>query len=293
MKSKGKLQLCFLCVWLVLLAGCSSASKHALAPEASKDYMYAVTESTDVAYENEDGTDVALPQARKVIVNGSMTMRTDSFDETVSAIEQLVTERGGYIQDARRQTYAPGKSTYDAVLRFPAEVYDAARQDIQMMGVLQGYNQQTEDATDQYTDLAGRLQVKTVEESRLLGLIQAAEENPDTPVETILALEERLGQVREEMALMEAHMTAINRQSAYATLSLHLMESPMPFQTAEGLGENMQGAFMASALLMAKLFQGVAVFIAGALVPVGVLAVAMLAVRFVMIQVRKRMKQNK
>ena len=237
----------------------------------------------------------ATPQApaqprRMIIRTASINMRTDYFDDTVTAMRSIINEHGGYTEagdlsiNTRGQNIADGR-VYNATFRVPSYNYDAARTQIEALGNVFHSSETADDRTMEYHNLASRLETRRIEEERVLELISIADN-----VEDLLALEERLGRIRTDIEVFESRMRNIDRLAAFSTIHVSLHENTrqiIALSISDDLGGRIQRAFAGSVNGTVRFFQGVLIFFAGAVVPLLMLAIPGLAAFLIVRRIRR------
>ena len=73
--------------------------------------------------------------------------------------------------------------------------------------------------TSQYTDYEARLDSLRTQEERLLAMLEKSED-----VESLIALEQRLADVRYELESIERNLRNLDLQISYSTINLNLQE---------------------------------------------------------------------
>lgn len=220
---------------------------------------------------------VTEPTEKKVITSGEMKIETDQFDPAVSGLRQIAQNHGGYLEYAEIYMAAGRdgeRRELSAVVKIPADRYETARQRIETLGSVIFYEESVEDATTRYTDMESRLATKRIEEERALALIETAVSGEDTNIQDILALEERLGAIREQIELYETQISSIDALAAFSTLRLTVTEARLKPGVAvdPGLPGRMAGSFAASVQVLINISVAAAVFLAAAVPPLAIIA---------------------
>ncbi len=185
--------------------------------------------------------------ARKLIRNVYMNVETDAFDDVLAGLEAKVTELAGYIE----QSDVSGSSiTYSNVrpnryasmiARIPSDKLDQFILLVEGSGNVTNKSESTQDVTLRYSDLESRRKTLTVEQDRIWSLLEKA----DT-LEAVIALEERLSQIRYELESMESQLKLFDNQVEYSTIEITLHEVlPAEFTPVapESVGQRIQKGF--------------------------------------------------
>jgi hypothetical protein len=107
-----------------------------------------------------------------------------------------------------------------AVLRVPADRLEAAIAELKKVGRVESESQAGEEVTSQYVDLQARLTNARNTEQRLTELLRSR----TGKLEEVVAVEEKLSGVREEIERMEAEKKALTKRVDFGTLTLSLTE---------------------------------------------------------------------
>jgi hypothetical protein len=158
------------------------ASKEAAAPEASAyEDGFGMTEGYDSAGNAQD-TSTTVPEEtaatadRKLIKTVNMDVETREYDKLLSAVENKVTELGGYIEslDAYNgSTYYSYRSTRNAnlTIRIPKDRLEEFQNTVSELGNVTSRSENVQDVTLTYVDLQSHRDALRTEQERLLQLI--------------------------------------------------------------------------------------------------------------------------
>lgn len=258
MKKRSFIAL-LLCVFM--LTGCGAAKEEsaatAAAPAAvaeemaSGHYLYDNAMPTEEAMEEpaeaEKSSEIKDPLAnRKLITTMNMSAETEDMDTLLYNIEAWVSELGGYME----QTEIWNGSAYDMyssrsaymTIRVPAEDLSAFVNRMAEQSNIINQSKSVEDVTLSYVDLESRKSALLVEQTRLLELLEMAQS-----MEDILAIEDKLGEVRYELESMESQLRTYDNKINYSTIHLDITEverlTPVQEETtwdkiSNGLGES-------------------------------------------------------
>lgn len=97
---------------------------------------------------------------------------------------------------------------------------EAFLQAAQASGNVVSQSETTEDVTLQYSDVESRKKSLEIEQERIWALLEKAES-----LESVIALEERLSEIRYELESLEARLRLYNNQVEYSTVHLTLYEA--------------------------------------------------------------------
>ncbi len=164
-----------------------------------------------------------LPASRKLIRTIHLSVETTQFDQLIANISQMVSDAGGYIESSD----ISGTSISDSLgrrygyltVRVPADRLDHFVTLVGEQGNITNKSENTQDVTLQYSDVESRKKSLTIEQERLWQLLEKA----DT-MESIIALEERLSEIRYELESFESQLRTYDNQIDYSTVSINIDE---------------------------------------------------------------------
>jgi len=218
------------------------------------------------------------PQPSKIIRSAFMELRTDQFDEMVTLLRSAGQSYGGYTESSNlNSNHYGGRSRsrfFSITLRIPSESFDEALQYLEGLAQVTHSSQSSEDVSARYYDLAGRLETKRVEEERVLDMISRAEY-----IDDLLALEERLGQIRTVIEQYESQMISIDRLSTFSTFNVNLYEVTKEelVLISDTLGSRIQQSFVRSLNGVILFFQNAVIFFSGIIIQLIIIGIVVFA----------------
>lgn len=172
----------------------------------------------------ESGSDAALPADRKLIQTAYMELESRDYAKALAALEQMVTDCGGYIESRSEQGGSLYSSRYNAryasiTARIPAEELERAMSAAGELCNVVSRSADVADVTESYTDTEARLKTLRLQEERLLEILSKA-----TQLTDVLELESRLSEVRYQIESYEAALRSYDSRISYSTLNITLQE---------------------------------------------------------------------
>ena len=226
-----------------VLAGCGSGSNYKsteaaeMAPEEyHSDDMYEADYGTG-AYEEaveeeaavEDGVDsiddgAIENSSRKIIRNVNISAETEEFDSFVSNIDKKVKELGGYMESTNisgRSISSSSKNmrSADLVARVPSNKLDSFVSNVADISNITNKSESAEDITLNYADTQAHISSLRTEQQRLDELLLQAED-----IETIIAIESRITDVRYELESYESRLRTMDNKVDYSTVTIYVRE---------------------------------------------------------------------
>ena len=242
---------------LTILTGCGATSKSMAAADSAPAESYMTAESpaeepasmetkadydtaeTEEAYDTvatEAGGGAETPEpddsvadyTAKIIYTASVSIETTEFDKAVAALESQVQKIGGFVESSNvtgdTQYNSDGTTTvvnrwaYYTV-RIPCEQFESFLHETEGFGNVTSTSRDAQNVTSAYTDFEARLSSLNTQEERLLDMLAKSED-----VETLIALEQRLSDVRYEIESIERNLRNYDMQIKYSTVDLDLRE---------------------------------------------------------------------
>lgn len=196
----------------------------------------------------------------KRIYTADLELETTAFDQAAEDLETLVETCGGYFQSS---SVSGGGSDYRYAyytIRVPAEQY---RTFLDQAGTLchqLSIQEYTDDVTEAYYDVEGRLKTQQTKLSRLQELLERAE-----TMEDIITIESAISDTEQAIEDLSGTLRGYDAQVAYSTVNLTLREVyrlSNGEEPAENFGGRLSGAFSAGWRGFLELLENLAVALA-------------------------------
>ncbi len=182
------------------------------------------TEEADVPADSPADGLGAADSSRKLIRTVDMTVETREFEAFMGSLERQVEELSGYIESMETYNgsgYSSGLADRHSSLtiRIPKEkLRDFLNLVSEACNVVRR-SENVEDVTLTYVDMESRKEMLSVEQERLLSLLERAES-----IEDIITIESRLSEVRYQIESMESRLRTFDNQVDYSTVNLNVNE---------------------------------------------------------------------
>lgn len=212
--------------------------------KAAADENYdSVQESESPAVEEsaEEGASVAgngtqsnisnTNSAQKIIKRYNYRYETEKFDEAYDYLKEQIVAYGGYIStsDLSGNGSSSNYRTLYLTARIPAENSDAFISEMGSLGTVVKQSESAEDVTLQYSDTKSRIDSLKVEQDSLNKLLEQADS-----LETIIALQDRLTEVRYELESYESRIKLYDDLISYSTIDIRLEEVNYTVEVDDG-----------------------------------------------------------
>lgn len=222
---------------VMVLSGCGSSSDPARSSITGMDSAYETAGSYGV-YEEAASADMEMADnkavstgeagevidtsSRKLVTRVNLSAETENLDETVAAVEKKVKDLGGYIESSNVYNGSDSyRSSRNASLtaRIPAKNLDSFVETVEGLGNIVSKSVNVDDVTLTYVDIESRRNSLRTEEKRLLEIMESAE-----TVEDIIAIEDKLANVRYELESIESQLRSYDNLVDYSTVYLDIQE---------------------------------------------------------------------
>lgn len=183
----------------------------------------ALREATDKAGNLAQSQTVAPVTERMIVRTVHLGLEVSDTEKAVNDIGAIVSQYKGYIAATNLARDFKNRLRGTITIRVPAESLDAAQRQIKAAGLkVLNESSNANDVTDQYTDLNARLTNLTATEAELRKLLDTVRERTGK-AEDILAVYNRLTEIRTQIEQIKGQMNVFEKTSALATLTVELV----------------------------------------------------------------------
>lgn len=234
-KRKRAAALCMAALML-LTAGCGGSAKNMAGgvtseSSAAMDTAASMPEAAEGVAEEMDaggmitseyGIDQVAQAGRKLIRTVRLELQTKEYDELIDGIGKKIQEMNGYIENSSVWGNSYNNSSTrnsEYTVRIPSDRLDEFVQVVGELGNVVYKNEYVEDVTLQYVDVESHQKALETERDRLMELLEQAEN-----LEDLLAIENRLSEVRYELENYGSQKRFLENQIDYSTVSLSITE---------------------------------------------------------------------
>jgi len=231
-------------------------------------------EPVDAAPELTLGEPVA---PRMIIRSADMGLSTYDFEGTITSIERIMTNRGGFIENSHQWMEPAAHDNAlllwraEFVLRVPVGLFDQVNRELVALAQVQRFSTISEDVTLEFNDLGSRLRIREEELRRVELMLEAAENLTD-----IINLEAQVTTLRLAVDAYQRRMTEIDQLASFSTIRMAMYEVveieeleaeeeevyyPIAYYD-DTFGTRFTRAFSASVDFITAIFTNIAVFLA-------------------------------
>ncbi len=229
MKRNLSLLLCALLLASFLTACGSSSdsaapesmnSGSAAADDAIMDEMGWAADTSDsgtTAPTENTGGSAPLDQS-KIIRTATLEMETQTFDDAMAALDQLVEELGGYCESRSIRQHSTYRSASFTV-RVPAASFDAFLDQAGQAAHVTWQDESQDNVGESYYDIEARLATQRTKQERLLALLEEA-----ATMEDIIDLENALSETELQIEYLTGSLRQYDSLISYSTITVSLQE---------------------------------------------------------------------
>lgn len=206
------------------------------------------------AAEKGAANDSTAEDEKKIVRNAWLTLKTERFDEAVSALCEQIEQAGGVVESRDISGAKNASRSANLTLRVPSDMLDGVLSGAGEWGEVTREQTSAVDMTSTYTDNASRLESARAKKRQLDALYEKAEN-----MEDIITLTDAIFDVQEEIEWLEGQNRRIDNQASMATLYVTINEkssavsAKQPFFTRLGrqLADGWEnfGEFVSNAVL--------------------------------------------
>ncbi len=166
----------------------------------------------------EVGSAVASQQKnKKIIKDGDITVKSKDITKSKSTLDKLVKQLDGYYENESQDKYDE-RISYNLKVRIPSQNFEKLLNAVENgTDELQSKNIQARDVTAEFMDIESRLSNKREYLKKYKELLSRA-----ANVKDILAIEENIRNLQEEIESSEGRLKYLSDQVSYSTLNINL-----------------------------------------------------------------------
>ncbi|MFY0545327.1 DUF4349 domain-containing protein [Brevibacillus sp. H7] len=309
MKQRTRKRLLFvtslLVVLCILMAACSAPHSQSGAAKTSNQAETEVSHDSAAPGSSHANSAPAQPTAenpsvpssgvmsspaissRKMIYKANVQAEVENFAKARSSLTSLVTRFQGYILSSSEYESDQEKGG-DIVVRIPQAGFSSFLEELDKLATkIPVRSIEGQDVTEEYVDLSSRLKARQAVEARLLQFMADAKKT-----ENLLKISSDLAGVQEEIERIKGRMRYLDKNVAYSTISLVLVEKKVIAKlddvTDASTWEHAWLSFHQSLLAILSFLKWLIVFIAGSIPVVLFLAIPGIPVILFWMRLRKR-----
>jgi len=163
------------------------------------------------------GVDGSLQFAdRKIISTGSISVEVEGVQEAVDRVKVVAENFGGLVE--RLSSFGnDDRQSASMTVRVPQAQFEAALDQIRLLGDVQSENIGSDDVSEQFIDLEARLKSSLREEDSLLSLLSRS-----LNISDIISIERELARVRSTIEQLQGQLNFLERRVDLSTIFIEL-----------------------------------------------------------------------
>ncbi|MDG1950577.1 MAG: DUF4349 domain-containing protein [bacterium] len=166
---------------------------------------------------------IAAEIDQKIIKTGTLDLVVDDVEESVDSMKSLAQTVEGYVQSSSTREHSDGTMSGSMTIRIPSETFDETLTGLKDLSlVVERETVSAEDVTEQYIDIASRLENAKAQEERYVEILDVA-----TTVEEILDIEKALGEIRGYIESLTGQLKYLDSVTDFSTITVSLSEEPV------------------------------------------------------------------
>ena len=267
-----------------------NGSMKLMAQSASAYDDYAVEEAAEAEFTMDTGapmmmmakgvttTSTAVPaQAdKKIIRTASLTIATQTFEDSLNALKSACEDQGGWIESSSENVNSySGLRTAYLTLRIPQDSLDTYLDGADGLGRITSRSESAQDVTASYQDTQTRLDTQLALMERLQALITESGDLSD-----LLALESQIADTQYQIDSLQSSLNRTDRQVTYSTVDVTLKEEKVAELTDNtvSFGERILSAIQVGWEAFTGFLGDMLVFLVAALPFIAIVAVAAIVI---------------
>jgi hypothetical protein len=211
---------------LLFLFGCDSreSQQQTLSPalmtysHGGSEVAQAISVSSDVAHGSKQ-----QPHSRMIIKTANLSIEVAEYNETFARIQTISERSGGFVVSSGVTSHDERQKAGTVSMRVPSKKFEETLSALKKLASkIENESISGNDVTEEFYDVAARLQNKEKAEKRFQEILRAAKS-----VKEILEVEQALTNVREEIERLTARKRFLADQVELSTISVSMHE-PYP-----------------------------------------------------------------
>ena len=157
--------------------------------------------------------------AIKIIKTGQVSLEVAQVPAAIDQVKDIAASNGGYLSSSNIYTQQNDRKTGYAMIRIPAEKFDAVMGALAPLGKVLSTSEQRSDVTEQYVDLTIQNESYHNQLENYYRLMDKA-----TKVEDIIAIQAQIDQITLNLNRIEGQLRYLDSQIDLSTINVNLQE---------------------------------------------------------------------
>ncbi|OWP63299.1 hypothetical protein CDA63_09745 [Hymenobacter amundsenii] len=245
---------------LIMVAGLASCEKR---EDVAQDKMLAISELMEApaasyappiaSSPNEIPVPAAPAASRKLIYHANVRVKVADLPRANQHMDSLTRSFGAYVEEVS-EVREDTEWRHEMKIRIAPAQFAAMLAGLGHLGTVESKRLSTEDVTARHADISARLASKRALEQRYLALLGQARKVTD-----MVEIEEKMGEIREEIEATESRLRTLNDEVGYSTIRLtyyQLLSQPRPDAPVLSFSSRLLESFYSGWQLLTNLVLG-------------------------------------
>lgn len=160
---------------------------------------------------------------RMIIRNASVVLTVRDVENSLTAIRDIAVAAGGWVAQSNTR-YEGERQVANISIQVPASAFESSIREIRRLAIkVESEVSNTQDVTEEYTDLESQVRNLKATEASLLNLMAKAER-----MEDILALQRELTNIRGQIERLQGRVNYLQRRVEMSTITVSLLPEGAP-----------------------------------------------------------------
>ncbi len=264
-----------------------NASMEMEAAEApAEDYAASEEAAAEEGASSEISDSAAMKTGQKLIYTIHMEVETTEYDTLMADVRAKVDTLGGYIENSEISGDAERNNrSASLTIRIPAEKRNELTETVKTKANVTYSSESARDVTLEYVDTQSRIDSLRTEQKTLMELLEKAED-----IDTVLAIQNQLTQVRYELQSYESQLKVMENQVTYSTFYVNIYEvQRVTVPEESSFFTKLKERFVNSLYSLGEGFQSFLLFVLG---DFPILLVAAVVIVVIVVVVRKIIRKK-
>lgn len=264
-----------------------NASMEMEAAEApAEDYAASEEAAAEEGASSEISDSAAMKTGQKLIYTIHMEVETTEYDTLMADVRAKVDTLGGYIENSEISGNAERNNRSACLtIRIPAEKRNELTETVKTKANVTYSSESARDVTLEYVDTQSRIDSLRTEQKTLMELLEKAED-----IDTVLAIQNQLTQVRYELQSYESQLKVMENQVTYSTFYVNIYEvQRVTVPEESSFFTKLKERFVNSLYSLGEGFQSFLLFVLG---DFPILLVAAVVIVVIVVVVRKIIRKK-
>ncbi|MBO4864715.1 MAG: DUF4349 domain-containing protein [Eubacterium sp.] len=163
----------------------------------------------------------------KLIYRCSIALETETFNETVSSFQQIISKYNGFVENENTASkgsdyYGNSLSYYTATVRIPSENYKNFVNEAGSIGNLRSKSQNVTNVSQEYSDLSVEMEVLEAQRDDYMEMLKEAKNLED--MDNVILISDKIASVNTQINQIKTRLNSIDNDVAYSYVDISINE---------------------------------------------------------------------